>query len=89
MLLETDEELRNKSVVYVGVNNKLAGLIYFEDQIREDARHVVDSLYRQGISVYMLSGDKRSTAEYVASIVGIPKDKVSFFPMIEHTIHIG
>ncbi|KAK8311150.1 hypothetical protein V6Z11_D02G229900 [Gossypium hirsutum] len=76
LLLETDEELRNKSVVYVGVNNKLAGLIYFEDQIREDARHVVDSLHRQGISVYMLSGDKRSTAEYVASIVGIPKDKV-------------
>ncbi|MBA0738984.1 hypothetical protein Gogos_012291, partial [Gossypium gossypioides] len=75
LLLETDEELRNKSVVYVGVNNKLAGLIYFEDQIREDARHVVDSLHRQGISVYMLSGDKRSTAEYVASIVGIPKDK--------------
>ncbi|MFQ6630116.1 hypothetical protein Gotur_007050 [Gossypium turneri] len=76
LLLKTDEELRNKSVVYVGVNNKLAGLIYFEDQIREDARHVVDSLHRQGISVYMLSGDKRSTAEYVASIVGIPKDKV-------------
>ncbi|KAH1098785.1 hypothetical protein J1N35_015706 [Gossypium stocksii] len=76
LLLETDEELRNKSVVYVGVNNKLAGLIYFEDQIREDARHVVDSLHRQGISVYMLSGDKRSTADYVASIVGIPKDKV-------------
>ncbi|XVF01573.1 hypothetical protein REPUB_Repub04eG0100700 [Reevesia pubescens] len=74
--LEVEEELRNKSVVYVGVNNTLAGLIYFEDQIREDARHVVDSLHRQGIGVYMLSGDKRSTAEYVASIVGIPKEKV-------------
>ncbi|KAK8518957.1 hypothetical protein V6N13_017786 [Hibiscus sabdariffa] len=76
LVLEADEELRNKSVVYVGVNNTLAGLIYFEDQIREDARHVVDSLHRQGISVYMLSGDKKSAAEYVASIVGIPKDKV-------------
>ncbi|XP_022763692.1 copper-transporting ATPase PAA1, chloroplastic isoform X2 [Durio zibethinus] len=76
LFLEVDEELRNKSVVYVGVNNTLAGLIYFEDQIREDAKHVVDSLHRQGISVYMLSGDKRSTAEYVASIVGIPKEKV-------------
>ncbi|KAK6282294.1 hypothetical protein POUND7_016119 [Theobroma cacao] len=73
---EVDEELRNKSVVYVGVNNTLAGLIYFEDQIREDARHIVDSLHRQGIDVYMLSGDKRSTAEYVASIVGIPEEKV-------------
>ncbi|XP_039068674.1 LOW QUALITY PROTEIN: copper-transporting ATPase PAA1, chloroplastic-like [Hibiscus syriacus] len=76
LVLEADEELKNKSVVYVGVNNALAGLIYFEDQVREDARHVVDSLHRQGISVYMLSGDKRGTAEYVASIVGIPKDKV-------------
>ncbi|GMI74673.1 HEAVY METAL ATPASE 6, HEAVY METAL ASSOCIATED PROTEIN 38, Arabidopsis thaliana heavy metal ATPase 6 [Hibiscus trionum] len=76
LVLEADEELRNKSVVYVGVNNTLAGLIYFEDQIREDAKHVIDSLHRQGIGVYMLSGDKRSTAEYVASIVGIPKDKV-------------
>ncbi|KAL4362108.1 hypothetical protein GQ457_04G003920 [Hibiscus cannabinus] len=76
LVLEADEELRNKSVVYVGVNNTLAGLIYFEDQIRDDARHVVDSLHRQGISVYMLSGDKKTAAEYVASIVGIPKDKV-------------
>ncbi|XVE66550.1 hypothetical protein DITRI_Ditri08aG0087700 [Diplodiscus trichospermus] len=73
---EVDEDCRNKSVVYVGVNDTLAGIIYFEDQIREDARHVVKSLYRQGIGVYMLSGDKRSTAEYVASIVGIPKEKV-------------
>ncbi|KAF7803719.1 copper-transporting ATPase PAA1, chloroplastic [Senna tora] len=70
------EECRNQSVVYVGVNDTLAGLIYFEDQIREDARHVVESLSKQGIGVYMLSGDKRSTAEYVASVVGIPKERV-------------
>ncbi|GAV65366.1 E1-E2_ATPase domain-containing protein/HMA domain-containing protein/Hydrolase domain-containing protein [Cephalotus follicularis] len=70
------EELKNQSVVYVGVDNTLAGVIYFEDQIRDDARHVVESLSRQGISVYMLSGDKKNTAEYVASIVGIPEEKV-------------
>ncbi|KAL6211410.1 hypothetical protein ACLB2K_016636 [Fragaria x ananassa] len=28
------------------------------------------------INVYMLSGDKRENAEYVASVVGIPKEKV-------------
>uniref|UniRef100_A0A2P2KHW4 Copper-transporting ATPase PAA1ic n=2 Tax=Rhizophora mucronata TaxID=61149 RepID=A0A2P2KHW4_RHIMU len=70
------EDVKNQSVVYVGVDDTLAGLIYLEDQIREDAGHVVKSLSGQGINVYMLSGDKRSTAEYVASIVGIPKDKV-------------
>ncbi|KAL7235969.1 hypothetical protein ACSBR1_019279 [Camellia fascicularis] len=70
------EELKNQSVVYVGVDGTLAGLIYVEDQIREDARHVVESLHKQGVSLYMLSGDKRSTAEYVASKVGIPREKV-------------
>ncbi|XP_012084586.1 copper-transporting ATPase PAA1, chloroplastic isoform X2 [Jatropha curcas] len=70
------EDVKEQSVVYVGVDDTLAGLIYLEDQIREDARNVVESLSRQGINVYMLSGDKRKTAEYVASIVGIPKEKV-------------
>ncbi|KAH7518586.1 hypothetical protein FEM48_Zijuj09G0187100 [Ziziphus jujuba var. spinosa] len=70
------EDHQNQSFVYVGVDNTLAGLIYFEDQIREDAGQVVRSLSRQGINVYMLSGDKRNAAEYVGSEVGIPKEKV-------------
>ncbi|KAF7127454.1 hypothetical protein RHSIM_Rhsim11G0136600 [Rhododendron simsii] len=70
------EELKNQSVVYVGVDDTLAGLIYFEDQIREDAKHVIESLSKLGVNLYMLSGDKRTTAEYVASAVGIPKEKV-------------
>lgn len=69
-------EPENQSVVYVGVDNELAGLIYIEDEIREDARHVIETLSNGGIDVYMLSGDKRSTAEYVASLVGIPREKV-------------
>lgn len=73
------EDCKNQSVVYVGVNDTLAGLIYFEDEIREDARHVIDALSKQDIGVYMLSGDKRNAAEYVASLVGIPKEKVKGF----------
>ncbi|XP_020697441.1 copper-transporting ATPase PAA1, chloroplastic isoform X1 [Dendrobium catenatum] len=71
-----DIELNNHSVVYVGVDGSLAGLIYFEDKIREDARQVVEMLRKEGLDVYMLSGDKRKAAEHVASIVGIDKDKV-------------
>lgn len=70
------EELKNQSIVYVGVDNSLAGRIYVEDQIREDAQYVVESLSRQGIGVYMLSGDKKNATEYVASLVGIPKQRV-------------
>lgn len=73
------EAHKSQSVVYVGIDSTLAGLIYFEDQIREDAGQVVKSLSKQGINVYMLSGDKRNNAEYVASVVGIPKEKVRCF----------
>ncbi|KAL8521109.1 hypothetical protein ACS0TY_011597 [Phlomoides rotata] len=72
------EEFKNQSVVYVGVNGVLAGVIYVEDQIREDARNVIESLTRQGIRTYLLSGDKRSAAEYVASVVGIPRERVLY-----------
>ncbi|KAK1313856.1 hypothetical protein QJS10_CPA06g02030 [Acorus calamus] len=70
------DEFRNQSVVYVGVDGDLAGLIYLEDKIRDDAGQVVQSLSKQGLDVYMLSGDKRHAAEYVASVVGIPKERV-------------
>ncbi|KAJ4758830.1 Copper-transporting P-type ATPase [Rhynchospora pubera] len=69
-------EVTSQSIVYVGVDGVFAGHIYFEDKPREDARQVIDTLSKQGISTYILSGDNRSTAEHVASIVGIPKDKV-------------
>ncbi|KAK1288370.1 hypothetical protein QJS10_CPB19g01412 [Acorus calamus] len=74
------DEFRNQSVVYVGVDGDLAGLIYLEDKIRDDAGQVVQSLSKQGLDVYMLSGDKRHAAEYVASVVGIPKERVRRAP---------
>ena len=75
------EKYNKQSFVYVGIDDTLAGLIYFEDEIREDARDVVDRLSKQNLGVYMLSGDKRNAAEHVASLVGIPKDKVKGFQL--------
>lgn len=72
------KEFKNQSVVYVGVDGILAGIIYVEDQIREDARQVVKSLTNLGINTYLLSGDKKNAAEYVASVVGIPKERVLY-----------
>lgn len=83
------ESHKNQSVVYIGVDNDLVGLIFFEDQIREDARQVVESLNRQGINVYMLSGDKRNATEYVASVVGIPKEHVRKFSVVSQFLLSG
>ncbi|CAN6691337.1 unnamed protein product [Malus baccata var. baccata] len=45
-------------------------------KIRVDAGQVVKSLSKQGIDVYMLSGEKSNNVEYIASAVGIPIEKV-------------
>ncbi|GLJ53975.1 hypothetical protein SUGI_1154270 [Cryptomeria japonica] len=66
----------NETIVYVGVDDCLAGAIYMRDKVREDACTVVESLAHMGISTHLLSGDKHTTAEYVATLVGIDKEKV-------------
>ncbi|XP_062195434.1 copper-transporting ATPase PAA1, chloroplastic [Phragmites australis] len=71
-----EEEYFGQSVAFVAVDDALAGLICFEDKLREDSHQVIDTLSKQGVSVYMLSGDKESAANSVASIVGIQADKV-------------
>ncbi|VAI73721.1 hypothetical protein VPH35_122706 [Triticum aestivum] len=71
-----EAESFGQSVAYVAVDGTLAGLICFEDKIREDSHQVISALSKQGISVYMLSGDKESAAMNVASVVGIQLDKV-------------
>jgi Cu+-exporting ATPase len=71
-----DGENFGQSVAYVAVDGTLAGLICFEDKLREDSHQIIDILSKQGISVYMLSGDKKSAAMNVASLVGIQADKV-------------
>ncbi|RLN03637.1 hypothetical protein C2845_PM13G20770 [Panicum miliaceum] len=72
----SEAEHFGQSVAYVAVDGALAGLICFEDKLREDSRQVIKTLSEQGISVYMLSGDKESAAMNVASVVGIQADKV-------------
>ncbi|KAK6135438.1 hypothetical protein DH2020_030807 [Rehmannia glutinosa] len=72
------DEFKNQSVVYVGVDGVLAGVIYVEDQIREDARHVIESLTRQGISTYLLSGDKKKCCGICCICCGYSKERVLY-----------
>uniref|UniRef100_A0A0D9X943 HMA domain-containing protein n=1 Tax=Leersia perrieri TaxID=77586 RepID=A0A0D9X943_9ORYZ len=71
-----DAEHFGQSIAYVAVDGTLAGLICFEDKLREDSHQIIDTLSKQGVSVYMLSGDKKSAAMNVASLLGIEAEKV-------------
>ncbi|MEN2740322.1 heavy metal translocating P-type ATPase [Microbacterium sp. X-17] len=81
-------ELREvgESVAYVAIDGELAGALVFRDEVRPNARAVVEGLRERGIaSVIMLTGDDAETAARIAETVAItdvrarctPQDKVA------------
>ncbi len=71
-----DQELsslqnQGKTVVVIGVENKIAGLIAVADRVKPESKDAIESLHRQNIRVVMLTGDNSRTAEAIASEVNI------------------
>ncbi|MFH0979331.1 MAG: HAD-IC family P-type ATPase, partial [Candidatus Roizmanbacteria bacterium] len=67
---------QGKTVVYVYIENKLAGLIAIADTIKETAVEAVRSLQKKDIEVYMITGDNKQTANAIAKQLGIKKENV-------------
>ncbi len=67
---------QGKTVVYVYVEDKLAGLIAIADTVKETAHEAVQQLQKLGINVFMITGDNRQTAQAIAVQVGIKKENV-------------
>ncbi len=59
------------SVVYLGIDGALAGLLAVHDPIKESTRGAIDALHRAGIRIVMATGDHLATAKAVASRLGI------------------
>ena len=62
---------RGETVVLVGVNGKMAGLLGIADPVKASAAEVIRQLQDDGIRVLMVTGDARATAEAVAAQVGL------------------
>ncbi len=80
---ETFEKLTGsgKTVVFIAVQNVLAGMIGLIDDVRRDAPVLVDTLKKKGITVSMLTGDAPDVARYVASKCGIDEIKAGLNPV--------
>jgi heavy metal translocating P-type ATPase len=60
--------------VMVGVDGRLAGVIVMADDLRPDARGIVERLRAEGIGqVAMVSGDRRSVAERIGRELGVDR----------------
>jgi Cu+-exporting ATPase len=59
------------SELYVATDGRIVGVIIVSDAIRKSSREAVEKLRAMGIDVVLLTGDRRATAEAIASEVGI------------------
>ena len=72
---DVDNEIRfanqNKTIVWVAIDQALAGIIAIADPIRPTSKRAIEALQRSNIEVYMMTGDNPLTAKSVAESVGI------------------
>ncbi|MFA5498895.1 MAG: heavy metal translocating P-type ATPase [Candidatus Cloacimonadia bacterium] len=85
-------ETNYKTLIGVGVNDKLVGFIEFQDSLRNRVHDMVENLDQVGVKrVVMLTGDDPNTAQKVADELGIkeyfasllPEDKLKYVEQIK------
>lgn len=76
------EKLRHEgqTVLFIGVDNQLVGLIAVADPIKTTAFEALDRLRTQGINIIMLTGDNKTTAIAVGNKLGIETTKAEVTP---------
>jgi Cu+-exporting ATPase len=69
-----------QTVVFVGIDGRLAGLLGIADPIKASSEEVIRQLHREGLRIVMLTGDNRTTAETVARKLGIDDVRSEVLP---------
>lgn len=69
-----------KTIMFIVIQNQLAGYIVIADQIKHDAKISVETLSKLGIQIIMLTGDSRQTAEVIAKQLNIHNVKADILP---------
>jgi P-type E1-E2 ATPase len=67
-------------VIFVGVDDRVAGVLAIADPIKETSAAAIATLQAEGIRVVMLTGDNRTTANAVARKLGIVEIEAEVLP---------
>ena len=64
------------SLLGLAEDGKLLAVFTLEDQIKKEARHILDDLRRLNLDVYMVSGDQPMIAQRIGKALGLKEDRV-------------
>ena len=84
--LEQAQELADegKTPMYLACDIGILGLIAVADPIKADSKAAIEKLHALGMKVVMLTGDQASTANSVASQVGVDEVMAEVLPADKH-----
>ena len=69
------------TIVHVARDNQYLGYILIADEVKDDAAACISGLKAEGVKrIVMLTGDRRETAEYVASQIGLTEVHSGLLP---------
>jgi len=71
---------QGKTVMFLGWDSQVAGVIALADTLKPGAKEAVQALRRMGIQTAMLTGDNRRTAEAIAREAGIDRVLAEVLP---------
>jgi Cu2+-exporting ATPase len=80
-----------QTVVFLGVDGQLAGLVSVADPIKATTREAIERLHRAGLRIVVLTGDNATTAAAVAKQLGLddfkadvlPEDKLNYLKALQ------
>ena len=71
---------QGRTVMFLGWDNQVAGIIGLADTLKPGAREALQELRKMGIQTAMLTGDNRRTAEAIAREAGIDRVLAEVLP---------
>lgn len=81
-LSEQAENMRSdgQTVMFTAVDRKIAGLIGVADPVKETTPEAIQKLHAEGVTLVMLTGDSRTTANAVTKKLGIDEVVAEVLP---------
>ena len=82
LLAETvpDLQAEGKTVVLVGTETEIEGVVAVADEVRPEAVRTVERLRERGLRTVMLTGDNERTARAIAETVGVDECRAALMP---------
>lgn len=71
--IQVPEVVDNGTIVYVAIDNKYKGFVLLNDEVKEEAKELINYLHKEKVEVVLLTGDHQKNAAAICDELGIDR----------------